>query len=98
MFEEKEHTVGLVWKDVELDLEAVDMQKDEKVIEDSARDMHGKEDTVDLLRIDDGSEFENNVDMFVEKGDADTVDFWLIDDRSEQENAGDMFEEEDAEF
>ena len=25
MMEEKEHVVGLVWKDVELDLEAIDM-------------------------------------------------------------------------
>ena len=39
MFEEKEDADCSVWKDVELDLEAIIMQREEEGIEDSARDM-----------------------------------------------------------
>ena len=39
MFEDKEDADCAVWKDVELDLEAIDMWKEEVGVEDSARDM-----------------------------------------------------------
>ena len=43
--------------------------------------------------IDDGSELENNIDMFVDEEDADTVDFLWIEDWCELENVVDMREE-----
>ena len=66
MMEEKEHVVGLVWKDFELDLEAIEMQKEDEGIDDTARCMS------------DESDLENVVESFEDKEDAD-FSFWKDD-------------------
>ena len=79
MMEVKEHAVGLVWKDVELDLEAIDMQNEDEGIDDTAGCMFfWEEDAVNFLQSDDESDLENVVESFEDKEDAD-FSFWKDD-------------------